>query len=1053
MEHRVQHPRAGLRRPDGWPLRDVLVLSLIALFSLILGSSIMLNYRAGQQRIENQARLLSDAAIHRVQDRLDSLLQLPWELAEINRRMLENGTLALDDPEALRQHFWYQNQGFKWTGNTYLVTREGRFLGVARDRFGRFGPPGGMIGTFTQEPPPAKRLFFQLDEYGQLAQPVWEQDNYDPWQLPWFTEALQRRDSYWGAIFQYWGMPTAALPIRVPIVQNGEVRAVLSTDLLLYDIIALLQSLDISQQGLVLLVDWDGHLVASSQGKGAFYRDKGSSAATRLSLNDSDDTITRAIASTLDHHAKHQRSDPLQRVPLPNEEDDYLVRVVDYQDGRGLDWQLVVALPEASLVGHLRDGLLRDTLLLVVAFMISIIVGVALARRISQPLQTLQRASAALLQQDPTLTLPHSQIRELAELSRDFGIMRDRLQETLHSLQASEFRFSHLLHHLPVGVEVLDEAGTFSYANWVAQQLLDPAAGTEAPLSYRLYQANTDIPYADPPAARARRGELVYREDIEVDREGERIPLAVTSIPLRDSAGHITQVVNVFADIREQRHLQYLQNAYHQDLDAQVATRTAELAKAQGEAEGANQAKTLFLANMSHELRTPLNSVVGFADLLQDAGLSGEPRQWLEAIRRNSEHLSRLIQDLLDVARIEAQQMQLQEELVDLAALVKELRFSYRQRAERQGLSFQCPSYTLPRVRTDARRLRQIFINLLDNALKYTQQGEIGLSLRVIAEATDQVRLRGEVWDTGSGISAHQLTHALEPFRQFVDSQEASGGVGLGLALCQRLVALMGGTLHLQSRQAGQSWVSTCTPSPPPPPRPQGTTAWFELHVPVVRESLGPTPQALAGYHGPRRAVAVVDDNADNRALLSGRLRHWGFEVLSFEGARALLEAILPEPPVLLITDLVMPDMDGLTLIQQLRQQPTWHHTPMLVLSAAALPETCQRCLAGGATAFLSKPLNSNELASTLIRLLPLEWYFQATTDATMTLPEPALLEALQQHITRGDLRALRASLHTLEGDARYSVFSSRAGELLAQLRLKELDYWLSQLREDTDSA
>ena len=260
-------------------------------------------------------------------------------------------------------------------------------------------------------------------------------------------------------------------------------------------------------------------------------------------------------------------------------------------------------------------------------------------------------------------------------------------------------------------------------------------------------------------------------------------------------------------------------------LETLVAERTRAL-------EAASHAKSLFLAIVSHELRTPLNAILGFARLLPGQGaLSPDQARGLAVIQQSGQHLLALIEDLLDITRIEAGRLDFSPEPVEPARLLEEILAARQLREAGRDVVVQSHAEALPAVHADARRLRQILGNLLDNALKYTDRGEIRLGLHAAALASTTVRVVFRVEDSGIGIPGDRLASALDDFEQVHDPRRGSPGVGLGLALCRRLVALMGGTLHLQSRVAGGDWASTAEDPPPPPAREHGTVVWFELEL------------------------------------------------------------------------------------------------------------------------------------------------------------------------------------------------------------------------------
>jgi signal transduction histidine kinase len=379
---------------------------------------------------------------------------------------------------------------------------------------------------------------------------------------------------------------------------------------------------------------------------------------------------------------------------------------------------------------------------------------------------------------------------------------------------------------------------------------------------------------------------------------------------------------------------------------------------AKAKAEEANQAKSTFLANMSHDLRTPLNGILGFAQILQwDKSLTERQAAGISAIRQSGEHLLTLINDILDLAKIEAGKFEIAPSDVDVSKFLHTLAGLIRIKAEQKnGLRFVCDfAPDLPAaVRVDERRLRQVLLNLLDNAVKFTDRGEVKLAVTLAAPA----RLRFEVQDSGIGMSEEQLARIFQPFEQVSDSGRRSGGTGLGLVISRELVRLLGGDIRVESRAEG------------------GSLFAFELEVPVLRCGVlaAPAERVVTGYHGPKKKVLVVDDVAENRAVLVDMLGRLGFEMFeASSGGAGLVEAEAVRPHLILM-DVVMPDISGIEVIRRLRRLPALHDVPIVAISASASADIQESTLAAGANAFLPKPVDMQLLMQRTSGLLRLAW-------------------------------------------------------------------------------
>jgi len=446
------------------------------------------------------------------------------------------------------------------------------------------------------------------------------------------------------------------------------------------------------------------------------------------------------------------------------------------------------------------------------------------------------------------------------------------------------------------------------------------------------------------------------------------------------------------------------------DSNRLLETKLAELQQAQTElrrtrevAERANQAKSAFLANMSHELRTPLNGILGFAQILSQRQPDEREAHGLEVIQRSGEHLLSLINGILDLSRVEAGRLELQVEDVDLEALLRGVVEPMRLQAGQKGLSlaFQRSDRLPPAVRTDPLRLRQILVNLLGNAIKFTREGQV--TLRVVPEGET---VHFQVRDTGVGIAEADQARIFEPFQQGAGS--GAGGTGLGLSITRELVALMGGRLCLSSRP--------------------GQGSEFQVSLPLRRSTEATATReapAIAGYHGPRKRLLVVDDEVENRDVVRELLEPLGFQVVGVADAGAALAESRRLRPDLILMDLVMPGVDGLTAIRQLKADPALAAIPVAMLSASAFESHRRESRAAGAGAFLSKPFHLPDLLAVLEAQLRLQWRHRGDAGAVVDSPSaqdafslsPAQARRLFELATRGHSRGLERYLRELAGD------------------------------------
>ncbi|MEJ2693781.1 MAG: PhnD/SsuA/transferrin family substrate-binding protein [Candidatus Thiodiazotropha sp.] len=458
------------------------------------------------------------------------------------------------------------------------------------------------------------------------------------------------------------------------------------------------------------------------------------------------------------------------------------------------------------------------------------------------------------------------------------------------------------------------------------------------------------------------------------------------------------KVVSLIADlaweIAERKRVEEELDSHHHRLEEQVAKRTQELAKTRDAAEAANRAKSIFLSNMSHELRTPLNAILGFTEIMvRNERLPEDEHSYLEIINRSGHHLLSLINDVLEISRIEAGRLALQLSPLDLIDMLGALQDFVELGAREKGLALHMklpPS--IPRyIVTDASKLRQVILNLLSNAVKYTDQGEVELS--VSAKTLDgQTQLNFRVRDTGIGIATEDLEHVFQPFFQAEDSAALNVGTGLGLTISREYAQLMGGSLSVESKLH------------------KGST--FHLTLPV---ELAEAPVQEKSEHGPviglqpqqpEYRVLLVEDDEDNRRLLEEILKRVDFQVRAASNGEQAVAIFRVWHPHFIWMDMRMPVMDGYEAIRRIRALPGGHEVKIVALTASAFREDRGKIIAAGCDDVLPKPLNQEQLFSTMKHLLGVRYrYAELPQEApikkpgkvdTSSLPAP-LLEALCQ--------------------------------------------------------
>ncbi|MBI5930469.1 MAG: PAS domain S-box protein [Chloroflexi bacterium] len=471
--------------------------------------------------------------------------------------------------------------------------------------------------------------------------------------------------------------------------------------------------------------------------------------------------------------------------------------------------------------------------------------------------------------------------------------------------------------------------------------------------------------------------------------------------------------------------------------------RNRELQQAIQAADQANRAKSEFLATMSHELRTPLNGILGYVQILsKDRGLNTKQQQGLSIIHRSGEHLLTLINDILDISKIEAKRMELSLSPFNLTDMLESISSIIQVKAEQKNLSFryEALSELPPAVYGDEVRLRQVLLNLLGNSVKFTDQG--GVLLKV---GYHEEKIRFQVEDTGIGISPEALRVVFQPFRQGNKQSRATlvEGTGLGLAISNQLVNLMGG--HLQVK----SYVG------------EGSIFWFELVLPGVEDWVG-TPkieeQNVIGYRGVSRRILVVDDRWENRSVLTNMLVPLGFEVQEAVDGEDCLKKVATFHPDAILMDLRMPVLDGLEAIRRIREMPSGKKLIIIAVSASAFEYNRGESFSAGSNDFLAKPFRFGKLLDLLAAHLRVEWIYENDPqvseaeqgDGAITTPPEEDLIRLLDHAKRGNIRGLTEEADRLT-ESGYKGFAANLRVMTRSFKLKEIRDYIQQHREQSD--
>ncbi len=818
---------------QGISLRLLLVVPFIMQIVAAVSITGYVSLRNGQQSINDLTGQLRETTTKQISYYLQDYLSAPQQINQINKEMILSGLLNSKDFERMGRLFWRQMQVFN-VGYIDFANKDREFLGVERLDNGQ------LLLHEDRKSLPKKSVEFTFDDRGN-RQYIRTIDNLnDVFQEGWYADAVLAKKPVWTKVYQWDDKPVLSISASYPIYdKNNNLLGVIGVDLILSQISDFLRTIPISRSSRTFVLERNGLVVASSS-KVPFSKIVDGK-QIRLSALESPDPLVKSSTEFLKN-----KFDGLEKINeihqlefyIENGSSHQFLQVTPWRDRYGLDWLVVIVVPESDFMEQINANTRTTILLCFVALAIAILVGMITSRLIAKPIQRLSQAAAAIADGELETRVNIQDINELAVLSTSFNQMASELQESF------------------------------------------------------------------------------------------------------------------------------------ENLETKVADRTIELQKAKEQAEVANVAKSEFLANMSHELRTPLNAILGFTQVMnRDRSLNKSQLENLGIIGRSGEHLLALINDVLDMSKIESGRIALHKTDFDLRESLYLVVEMFQMRADTKDLYLKLEqSADLPQfIRTDEKKLRQVLINLINNALKFTKIGGITINVKLenLEDNGSLAHIHFSVVDTGAGIAADEADKVFDPFMQTESGRKSEQGTGLGLPISRKFVQLMGGDITFKSEVG------------------VGTAFEFDIQVELSESAktiAASAPNRVIGLAPNQRTyrILVVDDRWENRQILIKLLTPIGFEVKEAENGQVAVTIWEQWQPDLIWMDMRMPIMNGYEATIQIRAQLKGQATTIIALTASTLEEERAIVLSTGCDDFVRKPFLEDIIFEKMSEYLGVQYIYEA---------------------------------------------------------------------------